>query len=191
MIPAFDLALPAQVRFGRGGSETAAQAILDLGRRVLLVRGRNRSRVLGMIGRLADAGAEITEHACPCEPTLDMLDDAVAAARGVDVVVAFGGGSAIDLGKAAAALARAPGGALDHLEVVGKGLPLVAPPLPFVAVPTTAGTGAEATTNAVIDVPAHRRKVSLRDRRMLARLAIVDPALTDGCPSSRDACLGP
>ena len=66
--------------------------------------------------------------------------------------------------------------------MVGKGLPLTAAPLPFIAIPTTAGTGAEATKNAVIGLPDHGRKVSLRDDRMLARLAIVDPALTDGCP---------
>jgi alcohol dehydrogenase class IV len=76
---------------------------------------------------------------------------------------------------------------MDHLEGVGRALPLSAPPLPFIALPTTAGTGSEATKNAVIDVPDHRRKVSLRDDRMLARLAIVDPALTDGCP--RDVTL--
>jgi alcohol dehydrogenase class IV len=71
---------------------------------------------------------------------------------------------------------------MDHLEVVGRGLPLAAPPLPLAALPTTAGTGAEVTRNAVIEVPEHRRKVSLRDRRMLPDLAIVDPALTDGTP---------
>jgi alcohol dehydrogenase class IV len=71
---------------------------------------------------------------------------------------------------------------MDHLEVVGRGLPLTKAPLPFIAIPTTAGTGSEATKNAVISLPDHGRKVSLRDDRMLARLAIVDPALTDGTP---------
>ncbi|MEL7176952.1 MAG: iron-containing alcohol dehydrogenase, partial [Pseudomonadota bacterium] len=73
---------------------------------------------------------------------------------------------------------------LDHLEVVGRGLPLTTDPLPFIAIPTTSGTGAEATKNAVIGVPEHARKVSLRDDRMLATLALVDPALTDGCPKN-------
>jgi len=98
------------------------------------------------------------------------------------VVAALGGGSVIDAGKAIAALAPAPGEAMDHLEVVGQGRPLAAAPLPFVAIPTTAGTGAEVTRNAVIGAPAHGRKVSLRDDRMLARLALVDPGLTDGAP---------
>jgi len=71
---------------------------------------------------------------------------------------------------------------LDHLEVVGRGLPLDHPPLPYVAIPTTAGTGAEVTRNAVIAVPDRHRKVSLRDARMLPHMAVVDPALTDYCP---------
>jgi alcohol dehydrogenase class IV len=99
-----------------------------------------------------------------------------------DWVAALGGGAAIDLGKALAALIPAPDGPMEHLEVVGKGLPLKVPPLPFIAIPTTAGTGAEVTRNAVIGLPDHGRKVSLRDERMVARVAIVDPALTDGCP---------
>ena len=81
-------------------------------------------------------------------------------------------------------LIPAQDGPMEHLEVVGKGLPLTAAPLPFVAIPTTAGTGAEVTKNAVIGLPELGRKVSLRDDRMVARLAIVDPALTDGCPKA-------
>jgi alcohol dehydrogenase class IV len=97
-------------------------------------------------------------------------------------VVAIGGGAALDLGKALAGLIPAPGDPMQHLEVVGQGLSLTAAPLPFIALPTTSGTGAEVTRNAVIGLPEHGRKVSLRDERMIARLAIVDPALTDGCP---------
>lgn len=99
-----------------------------------------------------------------------------------DWVVALGGGAVIDMGKALAALIPAPGTPMDHLEVVGRALPLAVPPLPFIAIPTTAGTGAEATRNAVIGLPDHGRKVSLRDARMLPRIAIVDPALTDHSP---------
>jgi len=100
----------------------------------------------------------------------------------VTAVVAIGGGAVIDAGKALAALIPAPHDALRYLEVVGQGRPLDVPPLPFVAIPTTAGTGAEVTRNAVIQVAAHRRKVSLRDARMLPVLAVVDPGLTDDCP---------
>lgn len=97
-------------------------------------------------------------------------------------MVSLGGGAVIDAGKAIAALVPAAGPVIDYLEVVGTGRQLEASPLPFVAIPTTAGTGAEVTKNAVINVPEQQRKVSLRDDRMLPDLAIVDPALTDNAP---------
>ena len=89
--------------------------------------------------------------------------------------MAIGGGSAIDAGKAIAAVATNPGDLFDHLEVIGRARPLIQPPLPFIAIPTTAGTGAEVTRNAVIASPEHQVKVSLRSPLMLPRLAIVDP----------------
>jgi alcohol dehydrogenase class IV len=88
------------------------------------------------------------------------------------------------MGKALAALIPQATHVLDHLEGVGPALPLGSAPLPFVAIPTTAGTGAEVTKNAVIGLPDHARKVSLRDDRMIARVAIIDPALTDFCPKA-------
>ena len=184
MTAPFAILQPARIRFGRGEALAAVPEIAALGRRAFLVHGRTADRAAPLIAALERAGCVVTSHPCPGEPTLSMLDGAVAAARGADLVIGFGGGSALDLAKAVAALVPATGGAMDHLEVVGKGLPLVADPLPFVAIPTTAGTGAEVTKNAVIDVPEHRRKVSLRDDRMIARLAVVDPSLTDDCPKA-------
>lgn len=184
MIPTFQFALPGRVVFGRGEAQKAPAAILAHGRRGVLVHGADASRAAWLAEALTAAGAEPHLVACPGEPSLPMLETALAGLRGLspDWVVALGGGAALDLGKALAALIPAPGGIMDHLEVVGLGLPLKAPPLPFVALPTTAGTGAEATRNAVIGLPEHGRKVSIRDERMLPRLAIVDPALTDHCP---------
>jgi alcohol dehydrogenase class IV len=121
---------------------------------------------------------------CSREPDLPLLEQSLRVARSFrpDCVVGLGGGAALDLGKALAGLILSSGPVLDHLEVVGRSLPLTVPPVPFIAVPTTSGTGAEATKNAVVGVPEHRRKVSLRDDRMLARVAIIDPGLSDGCP---------
>jgi alcohol dehydrogenase class IV len=120
------------------------------------------------------------------EPTLTDVQNAVDLGRikAVNVIVSIGGGSAIDLGKAAAALIPSNSPALEHLEIVGNARPLSAPPLPFIALPTTSGTGAEVTKNAVISVPDQGRKVSLRDDRMFPILAIIDPALTDNTPRS-------
>ena len=93
-------------------------------------------------------------------------------------MIGFGGGSVIDTGKAIAALLTNPGDVLDYLEVIGRGQPLTQPPLPYIAIPTTAGTGAEVTRNAVLSSPEHRVKVSLRSPLMLPALALVDPELT-------------
>lgn len=182
MTAPFAIVQPKRIRFGRGEARAAVPEITAMGKRVFLVHGRNAARAEWLAQALKAAGIGVHGHACLAEPGLPMLEDALIAARGADCVVSLGGGAAIDLGKAVAALLPASGTPLDYLEVVGRGQRLEASPLPFVAIPTTAGTGAEVTKNAVIDVPKHRRKVSLRDDRMIADLAIIDPALTDHCP---------
>ncbi|MGR3448352.1 MAG: iron-containing alcohol dehydrogenase, partial [Paracoccus sp. (in: a-proteobacteria)] len=179
---AFAFATATEILFGRGQADGAPGRIAAMGRRVLLVHGRDAGRSAGLRAGLRAEGCAIAGFPVEAEPDMALIDAGVDAGRGVDVVVAMGGGAVIDAGKAIAALIPATRPMLDHLEVVGQGLPLDHPPLPFVAMPTTAGTGAEVTRNAVIGVPEHRRKVSLRDARMLPRLAIVDPGLTDGCP---------
>lgn len=178
----FAFATATEILWGRGQAGHAAGRVAALGRRVLLVHGRDPGRADWLNRALADRGCAVTALPVPGEPDIALIETGLDAARGAEAVVALGGGAAIDAGKALAALLPATRPVMDHLEVVGRGLPLDRPPLPFVAIPTTAGTGAEVTRNAVIGVPAHRRKVSLRDLRMLPRLAIVDPALTDGCP---------
>ena len=180
----FGIMVPGRILFGRGEAAKAPGLIRSFGQRVLVVHGANGRHADGLKDGLSQSGAEIRCLPCAGEPTLAMLEQALGDMRAFrpDVVVGLGGGSTLDVAKALAALIPAPGGAMDHLEVVGRGLPLFVAPLPFVAIPTTAGTGAEVTKNAVIGLPDHNRKVSLRDDRMLARLAIVDPGLTDGCP---------
>ena len=185
MMPAaFSFMTATEILFGRGQAGQAVTKIAALGPRVLLVHGRDASRADWLSDALDDAGTAVARFAVPGEPDMDLIAAGLNAARnhGAAAVVALGGGAVIDAGKAIAALVPATRPILDHLEVVGRGLPLDAAPLPFAALPTTAGTGAEVTRNAVIGVPEHRRKVSLRDARMLPRLAVVDPALTDGCP---------
>jgi alcohol dehydrogenase class IV len=178
----FTILQPKRIRFGRGQVQAAVPEIAALGQRIFLVHGRDGSRAEWLAQALKAEGVGVHPHACASEPTLPMLEDALAAARGAACVVSLGGGATIDLGKAVAALLPATGTPLDYLEVIGRGQRIEADPLPFVAIPTTAGTGAEVTKNAVIDVPDHRRKVSLRDDRMIADVAIIDPALTDRCP---------
>ncbi|MBS3980127.1 MAG: iron-containing alcohol dehydrogenase [Rhodobacteraceae bacterium] len=176
----FGITAPARILFGRGEAAKAAGLIRAFGDRGVLIHGANPARAAWLVTAL---GSQVLALPCAGEPTLADLEAALTAARAHRPawVVALGGGAALDLGKALAALIPAPDGPLHHLEVAGQGLPLQADPLPFIAIPTTAGTGAEVTKNAVIGLPDLGRKVSLRDDRMVARLAIVDPALTDGC----------
>lgn len=180
----FGITGPGRILFGRGEATKAPALIAGFGARGIVVHGSSITRAEGLLAGLIGQGCAVLTIACEAEPTLAMLENALAQVQGfnADWVVGFGGGAVLDMAKALAALIPAPGPAMDHLEVVGRGLPLLAPPLPFIAIPTTSGTGAEATKNAVIGVPEHQRKVSLRDDRMLARIAIVDPALTDHCP---------
>jgi alcohol dehydrogenase class IV len=177
----FGVTQPGRILFGRGEAAKAPGLIRNFGPRGIVVHGANPARAAWLMDAL---GPEALGLPCAGEPTLTDLETALTAARAhrPTCVVALGGGATLDLGKALAALIPAPDGPMEHLEVVGKGLPLKTDPLPFIAIPTTAGTGAEVTKNAVIGLPDHGRKVSLRDDRMVARIAIVDPALTDGCP---------
>lgn len=183
-LPNFGFLTAGDIRFGRGAAQDAAGAVLGYGRNVVLVVGGNADRSTWLRTALGQAGAGVTLLSCRSEPDVALIEQGVAVARAAkaQVVVALGGGAVIDAGKAIAALVPATRPLVDHLEVVGQGLPLDHAPLPFVALPTTAGTGAEVTKNAVIGVPTAGRKVSLRDNRMLADLAIIDPALTDHAP---------
>ena len=179
----FGIVLPGRILFGRGEAARAPERIAALGRRGILVHGASAARAAWLTEALEDR-AEVLALSCAAEPDLAAVIAGTEEARRFrpDWVAAIGGGAALDFGKAIAALVSVVTPVTDHLEVVGRGLPLSAAPLPFVALPTTAGTGAEATRNAVIGLPEHGRKVSLRDDRMMPRLAIVDPALTDHCP---------
>ena len=140
------------------------------------------------------SGPLVAAHRFPSRASPPSLSSARAsrrfAAAACDLVIAIGGGSAIDAGKAIAAAAANAGDLLDYLEVIGKGRPLDAAPYPFIAVPTTAGTGSEVTRNAVLGSPEHGVKVSLRSPLMLPRVAIVDPELTRSLPPAVTASTG-
>ena len=170
-----------EILFGRGRALDAAPRVAAFGDRVFLLHG-SPARADWLAQALIGQGCTVTRFVVDHEPDVAMISAATDAARGAQVVVALGGGAVLDAGKAVAAMVPATQPLMDHLEVIGKSLALDQPPLPFVAIPTTAGTGAEVTRNAVIGAPAHGRKVSLRDKRMLPALAIIDPALTDHTP---------
>ncbi|WP_165244901.1 iron-containing alcohol dehydrogenase [Paludisphaera soli] len=188
----FEFATAGRIVFGWGAFDQVPTLAKELGKTALLVLGREGRHGEALGGKLAEQGIDSVAFRVDGEPTVRTVEVAVGLARaeGCDLVIAVGGGSVIDAGKAAAAMATQPGGLLDHLEVVGAGRQLTAPGLPFVAVPTTAGTGSEVTRNAVLDVPEHRVKVSLRSPALLARVAVVDPSLTLSLPPEITATTG-
>ncbi|MGC8795136.1 MAG: iron-containing alcohol dehydrogenase, partial [Bryobacteraceae bacterium] len=180
----FEFATAARIVFGSGTVQQVAPAARGFGERALLVTGCPEGLAAEIEAWLAAAGVRPVRLEVTGEPTVELVRQGTALAResGSQVVVAVGGGSAIDAGKAIAALVANGGDPLDYLEVIGAGRPLRKPSIPWIAVPTTAGTGAEVTRNAVIASPQHRVKASLRSPLMLARLAVVDPDLTLGLP---------
>jgi alcohol dehydrogenase class IV len=190
--PRWEFATAARIVFGRGVAREAPAAVSAFGTRVLVVTGSDPARADWLVAGLAELGASPSVVATPGEPDVHFIarHAASAARAAIDVVVAVGGGSAIDAGKAIAALAANDGDIFDYLEVVGRGCVLKTPPLPFIAVPTTAGTGSEVTRNAVVTVPEQRVKVSLRSPMMLPQVAIVDPDLTRTLPRDATAFTG-
>lgn len=177
---AFELGLPASVRFGFGVARDLGPCARALGERALLVTGSNSERFAHARPALHDAGVALEVVTVSGEPCVEDVVRAVEVGRehGAEVVVALGGGSALDMGKAVAPLLANPSDPMDYLEVVGKGLLFRNPALPIVAVPTTAGTGSEVTKNAVLQSASHGVKASLRHPSMLPRVALVDPELT-------------
>jgi alcohol dehydrogenase class IV len=188
----FEFATAGRVIFGRGTVRQVPEMARGLGTKALLVLGKSGRGGDALATGLDEAGVPSVRYHVGGEPTTTMVDEASSLARGAgcELVVALGGGSVMDLGKAVAGMLANPGEVLDYLEVVGRGLPLASPALPSIAIPTTAGTGAEVTRNAVLDVSGRDLKVSLRSHHLLPRAAVVDPALTDGLPPEITAYTG-
>ena len=188
----FEFATANRIVFGEGVLGEAGVLAQAMGRRALIVTGAHAERAQPLLDRLSAAGLPCTVYSVSGEPSVGAVLAGVDAARhaGCDLVVAFGGGSAIDAAKAIAALVANPGDIFDYLEVIGKAQPLAQPALPVLAIPTTAGTGSEVTRNAVIFSPEHRVKVSLRSPHMLPRVALVDPELTYSLPPAVTASTG-
>lgn len=179
----FNLVTPTEILFGRGEIAQLNDRATKLGSRALVVHGRSPGRLAEVFESLKNVDIALT-LSVEKEPDLNTLTVAIeqGKALGIDLVLGIGGGSVMDSAKVLAAMLPGKTELMSHLEVVGSGLPLSAKRLPLILVPTTSGTGAEVTRNAVIDIPEAQRKVSLRDNQLLPDLALIDPALTDHCP---------
>ena len=185
----FEFATAGRIIAGAGRVAELPEVLAGLGSRVLVCTGANAARHAGLLASLTLPTAVLEVAA---EPTVGLARAGVAAARehGADMVAAIGGGSVIDAGKAVAMLLGNGGDPLDYLEVIGSGRAITRPAVPCIAVPTTAGTGAEVTANAVLASPEHRVKASLRSPLMIPRIALVDPQLTVSCPPPVTAASG-
>lgn len=188
----FDFATAGRILFGPDQITKSGNLAAELGDRVLLVTGASPERAAPLEAILHEAGLETQIFTVHGEPTIDLVKQGmdVAQAADCDQVIGFGGGSALDSGKAIAALIPNGDDPLDFLEVIGRGQPLLEPPLPYMAIPTTAGTGSEVTRNAVLASQENQVKVSLRSASMLPRIALIDPILTHSMPPDLTASTG-
>ncbi len=186
----FEFATANKIIFGAGKLNELGKQIREGAKRLLLVCGSSSQALTRVEEILSKAGIPFTEFEVHGEPTIAVVRAGIEVAQGCDTVIGLGGGSVLDTGKAIAALVTNPGDVLDYLEVIGKGQPLVNVPLPYIAIPTTAGTGSEVTRNAVLESTEQNVKVSLRSPLMLPRLALVDPELTYSLPPEVTASSG-
>lgn len=201
-IPAYDFFAPSRIVFGWGRRTELATLLRGWGKRAFLVTGSRTLDQNGTVNQLSDliqqAGLQpVHSGSISHEPEVTDVDRLVNQLRELqagagDCVIGIGGGSAIDLSKAAAALATNPHGSsvLDFLEGVGRGLKIEQSPLPLVIMPTTSGTGSEATKNAVISSYDPPFKKSLRSDMMVPKLVLIDPELSVSVPAATTAATG-
>ncbi len=180
----FEFCTSSKIIFGRGKSNLLPELIRPLGSRIMIITGSSPQRHSVLIEKIKAAGIYVSLATVSGEPEVEKITEitSLILRQNCKAVLALGGGSVLDAGKAAAILANNPGDIMEYLEVVGEGKALPCASLPFIAVPTTAGTGSEVTRNSVITVPSHRVKVSLRSPEMLPKIALIDPELLRECP---------
>lgn len=191
-MPRFEFATASRIVFGAGTAAQAGSIAREWGRRALVVTGSQPERARPLLDSLKAAGVSAKVHPIAGEPATLAVAAGVARARleGFEMVIGIGGGSAIDGAKAIAGLLTNDQDLFDYLEVIGRGLPMRRPAAPWMAIPTTAGAGAEVTRNAVLTSREHKVKASLRSPHLLARVALVDPELTRSLPPPVTAATG-
>jgi alcohol dehydrogenase class IV len=196
-VPAFTITGLPKIIFGNGTIAQLPQLAAGFGRKALILTGARSFTQTQQWPQLQKGlrtqGLSLEHAVVSGEPSPDMADQLAAQFRnaGVDVVIGIGGGSVLDAAKAVAGLLRIPNSVMDFLEGVGPEMPYQGPEVPFIAVPTTAGTGSEATKNAVLSKQGRDGyKKSFRHDRLVAKYAVVDPDLLTGCPQDLIAANG-
>lgn len=187
----FEFTTANSILFGPGISMQVPGLAAKHGQRVFVVTD-SQERCQPILDGLSKLGLSVVVYFVDKEPNLDsvLLATRIAKESDCQSIIGLGGGSTIDTGKAVAASKTNPGNLLDYLEVVGAGHTIENPSIPYIAIPTTAGTGSEVTRNAVITVPERHLKVSLRSPYLLPRIAVIDPELTYSLPPAITATTG-
>jgi alcohol dehydrogenase class IV len=188
---------PGKIIFGPGGLSQVGTEAKRLGNKALIVLGRSAMRKSGVLDRLTHLLTEnnlkyIIYENISSDPTVETVDTGASLARkgSCNLVIALGGGSVLDTGKAISAMATNEGSVADYHEIEGKGRKFQHKPIPFIAIPTTSGTGSEATKNAVITNTEFSLKKSIRDPWLIPEVALIDPELTLSLPSHITAICG-
>jgi len=197
VISEFSIARLPRIEFGAGRLATVPALARSMGERAVLVTGAGAIEThpawQPFLDALAQEGIRWEQLRIRGEPSPELVDESVTRLRAGDfqLVIGIGGGSVLDGAKAIAGLLPQGNSVMDHLEGVGPELPYQGPPLPFIAVPTTAGTGSEATKNAVLSRQgAEGFKKSFRDEQLVPDVAVVDPDLLSTCPPALIAANG-
>ena len=188
----FEFITPTRILVGEGKALEAGKLAKEFGDLALVITGSSTGRIKFLLDAIQTNDVKIVHYPIDKEPTVDVVHRGVSLGvnSGCQLVIAIGGGSVMDAAKAIAVLMTNEGEIFEYLEVIGKGKSLLRPGVPLITIPTTAGTGAEVTRNAVIGVPEYRVKVSLRSPHMLAKVAIIDPGLTYSMPKRVTASTG-
>ncbi|MFA9406822.1 MAG: iron-containing alcohol dehydrogenase [Anaerolineales bacterium] len=188
----FAFATSNRILFGDGRVGEAGKISSEYGSKAFVITGSTPERAAPLIESLQSHGMLHTEFSVSQEPTIEVVTNGLERARAFapDVVIGIGGGSVLDTGKAIAVLLTNGDDPLDFLEVIGRGKPLQNPSKPYIAIPTTSGTGSEVTRNAVLASEEHHVKVSLRSAFMLPDVALIDPSLTYNVPPHITASTG-
>jgi len=192
MASEFEFAAPARVIFGQGRLREAGSLVKEWGNRCLVFTGGDPGRASKLLESLQGSGLLVKTVCVRGEPTFDGVREHVSGATSFapDVILAIGGGSVIDTAKAVAMLVANGGDPMEYAEVIGPGRTIARPSIPFVAIPTTAGAGAEATRNAVLVERSKKAKVSLRSYLMLPKLVLIDPETTVSLSEDATAATG-
>jgi alcohol dehydrogenase class IV len=188
----FEFMTANRIIYERGSIQQIGKLAKNCGTKALISTGMSEEATEKVAVLLRNEGLGVVKYPVFGEPSIEGINEVLAIARAekCDVVIGFGGGSAMDIGKISAVMINNPGDVLEYLEVIGAGRTLEFPGVPCIAIPTTSGTGAEVTKNSVLGSKENKVKVSLRSPFLLPKIVLMDPEMTLSVPPAVTASTG-